>query len=235
MVRNQLGNLAGLLDILTLMTTACSSDGQRNEAKPVAEQPDSEDNQLRATIVALQATVEAANQTAQFTEVQRPTTEAAEELPPPSTPAPEVLEVGEAATEDGFSLRLVKAETNLGIGGGGIDGIGPGIKLLFDLSNNGTDNLPAENGQENFSARDNLGNRLEFGWAHNSNGLLRPVVAQQFMMDSGSTIRLPWGDSRDAIFYVSCDTTDPKITDAFVTVQNLGRNSLATFRVRVPH
>lgn len=235
MVRSQLGNLAGLLVILTLMTTACSSDGQRNEVKPGAEQPNSENNELRATIVALQATVEAANKTTQSTEVPRPTTGAMEEPQPTHTPASEVLEVGEAATEDEFSLRLVKAETNLGIGGGGIDGIGPGIKLLFDLANHGTDNIPAGYGQENFSARDNLGNRLEFGWAHNYNGLLRPVVAQQFMMDSGSTIRLPWGDSRDAIFYVSCDITDPEITDAFVTVTELGRISRAVFRIRIPH
>ncbi|RIK08252.1 MAG: hypothetical protein DCC49_09320 [Acidobacteria bacterium] len=199
------------------------------------EAPNSEDNELRATIVALQATVEAASQPPRSTEVPRPTAKTAEEPQPASAPAPEVLEVGEAATEDGFSLRLVKAETNLGIGGGGINGIGPGIKLLFDLTNNSTDNLPVGYGQENFEASDNLDNRLDFGWAHNENGLLRPVPAQQAMLDSGSTIRLPWGDSRSAIFYVSCDITDPEITDVFVTIQSLGRISLATFRVRVPH
>lgn len=39
MIRRQHGNLAGLLVILALMTTACSSDGPRTEAEPGAEQP----------------------------------------------------------------------------------------------------------------------------------------------------------------------------------------------------
>lgn len=225
---HQHGRLAAIFALL-LAITSCQSQSE----------PPSEDNNLRATISALQSTVEASSMVSQATEVARPavaaTTEPTADLRPTGTSAPVELEVGEAATENKFSLRLVKAETNLGIGGGGIDGIGPGIKLLFDLANNSTDNLPVGYGQENFSARDNLGNRLEFGWAHNYNGLLRTVDAKQLMIDSGSTVRLPWGDSRDAIFYVSCDITDPKITDVYVTVHDLGRISLATFRVRVPH
>lgn len=192
------------------------------------DSPDSGDENLRATIAAMQAKLDASSQP---TAISLPATSIASATETAVPAEADMLDVGEAAVEEGFTLRLVKAETVLGIGAG----VGPGIEMLFDLTNGTTSNIPVRYGQENFEAKSNLDQPLAVGQAHDYNGLLGTIDAQEAMMEPGTTLRIPWGGSRSAIIYVSCDVADPAITEAYVTVKDIGHISSATFRVRLPH
>lgn len=204
--------------LLALSASGCAS----------TDSPDSGDENLRATIAAMQAKMDASSQPTAIG-VPAATVASATETAAPAEGG--MLDVGEAKVEEGFTLRLVKAETVLGIG----EGVGPGIEMLFDLTNGTTNNIPVRYGQENFEAKSNLGKPLDVGQAHDYNGLLGTIEAQEAMMEPGTTLRIPWGGSRSAIIYVSCDVADPAITEAYVTVRDIGHISSATFRVRLPH
>jgi len=181
--------------------------------------------ELEATIAALQAeNGRVSGGSGQASET--PDTEGARR----NTEKGALLEVGEAWREDDFVLRLVLAETTIAYGNGPT---GPGVKLIFELTNESDHNLPIEYSQENFRAADNLGNRLEFGQAH-TNGYFRPITAQEAMLVTNTIFRIPQGTRREFLF-VNCDIADPLITDVLITVRELGRISEAAFTVMIPH
>ncbi len=238
-----------LIITLTIALLACIS----------STQPISQEQQLRATIAALETQAASGQQPAQATpsipsslssqeqqlqativalqtEVARnasalPTLNS---IPSPTplldTPPGTVLEVGQTWRQGGLELTLVSFQMDVG---SIYHNKGLGMHVCFKLTNRRPSDLTLRYSSENFMAQDNLGRRLKLYGCMYGCSEWAEVTG---IVHSGETVAFGLLGLDDwTCPYIEVDTSDPAITEVVITISNISRISQARWRIPIEH
>lgn len=251
MEKTSLNKVLALFLILTVALSACIS----------TTQPISQEQQLRATIVALETQIARGQQPAQVTPTVPSSSSQEQQLlativalqteiarssasaPPTPTAIPSptplldtqpgtVLEVGQTWRQGGLELTLVSFQMDVG---SSVYNKGLGMHVCFNLTNRRPSDLTLRYSSQNFMAQDNLGRRLKLYGCMYDCGEWYEVTG---IVHSGETVQLgllPFGSWGPNCPYIEVDTADPAITEVVITISNISSISQARWRIPIEH
>jgi|SRR5579859_894143 len=154
------------------------------------------------------------------------------DTPVPDTQPNSILEVGQSWRERGLSLLLQRAEVHLGVG---LE-LGPNALLVFTLTNNRSNDILVKYSGENFSAVDNLGNRLKVLASNETYGPIHPYPPKTIVVKPGQMYYVtadPNVNGYEDDLCIQFNVTNPQIRELVIAVSNL--SSINNARWRVPN